>query len=106
MKKRKIYIVSSIIVLSVLYVTPGRIQATLYAQSSNCNSNIGTVLTVTNDELFTIANCNDVRVFSEFSYCYGVKKGDEVVFHWNPQSCDFVSFTVLRNGVQCGVWCP
>jgi hypothetical protein len=106
MKKRRILIVRSIAVLIILYLTPGNIHATLYAQSPNCNNKMGKVLTVINDELFTIVNCSDVGVFSEFSYCYGVKEGDEVVFHWNPQNCELVSFTVLRNGVQCGVWCP
>jgi hypothetical protein len=95
-----------LLVVGLLALTPGMVNAALYAQSSSCNSSIGKVLTVTNDEIFSIVTCNEVGVFNELSYCYGVEEGDEVVFHWSPQNCELVSFTVLRNGVQCGVWCP
>ena len=106
MTERWILLVRSLLVVGLLSLTPGIVQAALYAQAANCNSSLGKVLTVTNHEIFSIATCNEVSVFNELSYCYGVEEGDEVVFHWSPQNCELVSFTVLRNGVQCGVWCP
>jgi hypothetical protein len=106
MKKRRISIVRSLGVLGILYLTSGNMHAAIHEGSSDCDNNIGTVLTVVNDELFTIKTCGGTRTYTEFSYCYEVEEGDTVVFDWDPQNCEFVGFTVLHNGVQCGVWCP
>jgi hypothetical protein len=106
MKKIRIAIVRSLGVLGILYLTSGNMHAAIHEGSSDCDNNIGTVLTVDNDELFTIKTCGGTRTYTEFSYCYEVEEGDTVVFDWDPQNCEFVGFTVLHNGVQCGVWCP
>lgn len=79
--------------------------ASLYAQSSSGNM-LGTVLNVVNDEIFTIAVCNGEKVFKEFSYCFEVRKGDMVIFDWDPCNCTVVSFKVLNSDIQCGVFCP
>jgi hypothetical protein len=79
--------------------------ASLYAQSSSGNT-LGTVLNVVNDEIFTIAVCNGEKVYKEFSYCFEVRKGDMVIFDWDPCNCDVVSFKVLNSDIQCGVFCP
>jgi len=89
-----------------VFVTPGYLHASLYAESSHCNSNMGKVLDVVDDELFTISVCNEVKVFKELSYCYGVEEGDAVIFDGFADKCELVSFRVVRNGVQCGVLCP
>lgn len=106
MKSRSITIVKSLGVLGILYLTSGTMQAAFHEGFSNCGNSIGTVMTVVNDELFTIKTCGGTRTYTEFSYCYDVYEGDKVVFNWDPENCEFVSFKVLRNGVQCGVWCP
>jgi hypothetical protein len=106
MKKIRIAIVRSLGVLGILYLTSGNMHAAIHEGSSDCDNNIGTVLTVVNDELFTIKTCGGTRTYTEFSYCYEMEEGDTVVFDWDPQNCEFVGFTVLHNGVQCGVWCP
>ena len=93
-------------ILGILYLTSGNMHAAFHEESSSCGNGMGTVLTVINHELFTIKKCNDTRTYTEFSYCYEVEEGDKVVFDGNPQDCEFVGFTVLNNGVQCGVWCP
>lgn len=98
------YIIINIIL--IVLISTGNIIASLYVKSSRCDSNMGKIVEVVNDEIFTIAVCNDIKVFKEFSYCYGVAEGDEVVFDWFTHNCRFVGFTVLRNGVRCGVLCP
>ena len=75
------------------------------AETQACLSYTGEVLNVVNDELFTISVCSSEKVLKEFSYCYGVQKGDQVIFHSNPENCETTGFTVLRNDVQCGVLC-
>jgi hypothetical protein len=82
------------------------VDAALYAKSSQCYSNTGKVISVLDNELFTIEICDEIKVFKEFSYCYSVEEGDAVLFDGNPDKCDIVSFTVMSNGVQCGVICP
>ena len=76
------------------------------AETQTCVSHSGQVINVVNDEVFTISVCSSEKVFREFSYCYGVQKGDKVMFHSNPEQCEMTGFTVLRNDVQCGVLCP
>ncbi len=70
-----------------------------------CNNRTGIVMKVVNDELFTISVCNKMRVFKEFSYCYGIEIGDTVLFDNNIDDCVMISFTDLRNDVQCGLLC-
>ena len=74
--------------------------------SSRCNHEVGTVLNVMNEEFFMIEVCDEVKTFEELSFCYGIIAGDTVMFEWDYRNCDVVSFTVVRTGVQCGVWCP
>ena len=99
---RKIIMVSIFLMLTV---TVGYVYAALYAEYDPCNSTVGKVLKVVNDEFFTISVCDEVREFKEFSYCYNVQAGDTVFFDGDPDKCDVVSFTVARNEVQCGVLC-
>jgi len=88
-----------------LILVTGNVYAKFYAEAQMCDSSTGEVQEVVNDELFKISVCNDIKVFKEFSYCYGVEKGDYVIFHSNPDNCEMIGFTVLRNDVQCGVLC-
>ena len=97
--------ITYLIMLS-LVVLSGDSSATLYAQSSPCNERVGKVLGVAGNESFEIEVCEKVSVYKEFSYCYGVKEGDAVLFDGMPDDCELVGFTVIRNGVQCGVLCP
>ncbi len=97
---------SLLFILLAFLVSPGNGDASLYAEAFSCNKFQGTVVDVVNDEEFTIAVCEETFKFREFSYCYNVESGDTVVFDWSPDNCDVVSFTVQRNGVQCGVLCP
>jgi hypothetical protein len=90
----------------VLLMSSGNTHASLYAEASSCNIFQGTVVDIVNDEEFTISVCEDTIKYKEFSYCYGVDIGDTVIFDWSPDNCDVLSFTVLKNGVQCGVLCP
>ncbi len=99
-----IYVFLPLMIL--LLINPGDLPATLYAESSPCNDITGEVLNIENDEMFRIAVCDEVMEFKEFSYCYGVQVGDAVIFESIPGNCEVVSFTVLRNNVQCGVICP
>ncbi len=89
----------------LLLLMGGHAYASLYAEAQLCSSTTGEVLEVTNDEIFKIAVCNQIKVFKEFSYCYGVEKGDRVSFDSNPGDCEMTGFTVMRNAVQCGVLC-
>jgi len=99
---RKFIVISIVLTLAV---TCGYVYASLYAEYAPCNSTVGKVLKVVNDELFTISVCDDVKEFKEFSYCYNVEAGDTVFFDGNPDKCEVVGFTVARNEVQCGVLC-
>jgi hypothetical protein len=92
------------IILTVL-LTCGYVYASLYAEYSSCDSMVGKVLRVVNDEVFTISVCEDVKVFREFSFCYNVEPGDTVIFDGKTDRCEVVGFTVVRNEVQCGVLC-
>ena len=93
-------------IIMTMLVISGNLHASLYAESSLCNNNMGKVLDVVDDEVFTITVCDEVKVFKEFSYCYGVEEGDAVIFDGFTANCELVGFTVVRNGVQCGVLCP
>ena len=92
-------------ILLIILMTSGIAYADLYAGTSSCNVFMGKVLDIVDNEVFTIAVCEDTKVFKEFSYCYEVEKGDSVIFDGDPGNCDFVSFTVIGNGIQCGVLC-
>jgi hypothetical protein len=89
----------------LLLLAAGYACASLYAEVQLCSSRTGEVLEVIDDEIFKISVCNKMKVFKEFSYCYGVAKGDLVMFDDNTGNCDMTGFTVLRNEVQCGVLC-
>jgi hypothetical protein len=106
-RKRRLSMIKKIIVSVslIVLVMCGYVYASLYAEYSQCNSAVGKVLNVVNDELFTIAVCDDVKEFKEFSYCYNVEAGDTVLFDGSPDKCNVVGFTVARNEVQCGVLC-
>ena len=92
-------------IILIVLVTCGYVYASLYAEYSSCNSTVGKVLKVVNDEIFTISVCDEVKEFREFSYCFNVQAGDTVFFDGNPDKCEIVGFTVVRNDVQCGVLC-
>ena len=93
------------VIVWLILITSGIIHANFYADASACNEFMGKILDIVNNEEFTIEVCNDVKVFKEFSYCYDVEKGDTVIFDGNPGKCNFVGFTVIGNGIQCGVLC-
>ena len=97
------HVISAFMLL--LLLTGGHASASLYAEAQLCSSTTGEVLEVINDEIFKISVCKDIKVFKEFSYCYGVEKGDTVFFDSNPGACEVTGFTVMRNDVQCGVLC-
>ncbi|MEN8264366.1 MAG: hypothetical protein ABFR82_12980 [Nitrospirota bacterium] len=90
------YILAGIL---IILMTSGIVHANLYANASSCNKFMGEVLDIVDNEVFTIAVCEDVKVFKEFSYCYEVEKGDSVIFNGDPGNCDFISFTVIGNGI-------
>jgi hypothetical protein len=92
-------------ILLITILISGNIHARLYVENDFCNSTMGKVLNVVNNEFFTIKICDEAKTFEEFSYCYGVKDGDTVIFETYRDNCDVVSFSVLGNGTQCGVRC-
>ena len=94
-----------VITMSLLLLASVNVYASIYAEADTCISSTGKVLEAVNDELFTVEFCGDVRVFKEFSYCYGVANGDIVLFDSSPVKCEMTGFTVIRNDVQCGVLC-
>lgn len=96
------------ILAGILFITlmiSGAAQASLYANATTCNKFMGEILEVVDNEKFTISVCEDEKVFKEFSYCYEVEKGNTVIFDGDPGNCEFISFTVVGNGIQCGVLC-
>ena len=93
-------------VVVVMLLTSSYLYASLHAENSPCAGIQGKVIEVLDDEVFTISVCDHVKVFREFSYCYDVEAGDSVFFDGDPTRCDVTEFTVMRNGVQCGVICP
>lgn len=90
----------------VMLLTSGYLHASLRAEDSPCSGIQGKVVEVVDNEVFTISVCEKVKVFEEFSYCYDVEAGDSVFFDGDPARCEVTGFTVMRNGVQCGVMCP
>ncbi len=92
-------------ILFITLMISGAAQASLYASASTCNKFMGEILEVVDNEKFTISVCKDEKVFKEFSYCYEVEKGNTVIFDGDPDNCEFISFTVVGNGIQCGVLC-
>ncbi len=91
----------------VLFLLTGQGAASYHAEAEAqiCNNSTGEVMEKVNNELFTISVCDNMKVFKEFSYGYGVEKGDMVFFDSNPDDCVMNGFTVMRNDVQCGVLC-
>jgi len=91
----------------ILLLLSGQVPASYHAEAEAqiCINRTGEVLEVVNNELFTIAVCNSIKVFKEFSYCYGVEKGDMVLFDSNPDDCVMTGFTVMKDNIQCGVLC-
>lgn len=95
-----------IIMLLFTFLHSGSVHARLYAETKRCNSTMGTVMNVVDNESFTLKICDDVKTFEAFSYCYEVNEGDTVIFEWDHHNCEILSFSVLGNGTQCGVLCP
>jgi hypothetical protein len=95
-----------IFILLITFMTSGNVHASTHEEKNRCNSKMGKVLKVVNNEFFTIAICDEVKTFTAFSYCWGVNEGDTVIFDWDHHGCEIVSFSVLNNGEQCGVLCP
>ena len=95
-----------IFMLFITFITSRNVQARFHTEMNGCNIRVGMVLSVVNDELFTIKICDEVKIFEEFSYCFGVHDGDRVIFNWDPLNCKINSFSVLKKGTQCGVLCP
>ena len=91
----------------ILLLLAGQASPSFHAKAEEqiCVDSTGKILEVVNNELFTISVCDSNKVFKEFSYCYGVEKGDMVIFDSNPDDCVMTGFTVMKNNVQCGVLC-
>ena len=96
-----------ITIFLILLLLTGQVSASYHAEAEAqiCNNSAGEVLEKVNNEFFSISICDNIKVFKEFSYCYGVEKGDMVFFDSNPDDCVMNGFTVMRNDVQCGVLC-
>jgi hypothetical protein len=95
-----------IFIILITFMTSGNVHARSHEEMNRCISRMGKVLNVVNNEFFTIAICDEVKIFKEFSYCWGVNEGDTVIFDWDHHNCEIISFSVLNNGTQCGVLCP
>jgi hypothetical protein len=99
----RLFVISTVL---LMLLTAGHLYASLHAEYSPCSGIQGKVIEVKDNEVFTISVCEKVKVFREFSYCYDVEAGDSVFFDGDPTRCEVTGFTVIRNGVQCGVMCP
>jgi hypothetical protein len=95
-----------IFILLVTFITSGNVHTRTHEEMDLCTSRMGKVLKVVNNEFFTIEICDEVKTFAALSYCYGVDIGDTVIFDWDHHNCEIISFSVLKNGEQCGVLCP
>jgi hypothetical protein len=95
-----------LVILLITFLTLGNVHARSHAEMNSCNSRMGKVQKVVNNEFFTIEICDEVNTFVELSYCYGIQEGDTVIFDGDHHNCEVISFSVLGNGTQCGVLCP
>jgi hypothetical protein len=86
-------------------MTSGNIHASYHEEKNRCNSAMGMVLNVVNNEFFEISICDEVKTYTAFSFCWEVNEGDVVIFDSDYYNCKIISFSVLTSGEQCGVLC-